>query len=53
MYVSFKYLLCVSLVLGTPFGNPECVRIFFTASEENLLEIILRIKNQLSKLNDL
>ena len=40
----------VALVAGTPFGNPECVRISYAASEENLLEAIKRIKNQLSKL---
>lgn len=40
----------VALVAGTPFGNPECVRISYAASEENLLEAINRIKNQLSKL---
>ena len=40
----------VSLVAGTPFGNPECVRISYAASEENLLEAISRIKYQLAKL---
>ena len=40
----------VALVAGTPFGNPECVRISYAASEDNLLEAIKRIKNQLSKL---
>ena len=40
----------VALVAGTPFGNPECIRISYAASEENLLEAISRIKNQLSKL---
>ena len=40
----------VALVAGTPFGNPECVRISYAASEENLLEAISRIKNQLSRL---
>lgn len=40
----------VALVAGTPFGNPECVRISYAASEENLLEAISRIKKQLSKL---
>jgi aspartate aminotransferase len=40
----------VALVAGTPFGNPECVRISYAASEEDLLEAISRIKNQLSKL---
>ena len=34
----------VALVAGTPFGNPECVRISYAASEENLLEAIKRIK---------
>ena len=40
----------VALVSGTPFGNPECVRISYAASEDDLLEAIKRIKNQLSKL---
>ena len=40
----------VSLVAGSPFGSPECIRISYAASEENLLEAISRIKNQLSKL---
>ena len=40
----------VALVAGTPFGNPECVRISYAASEENLLEALSRIKNQLYKL---
>jgi len=40
----------VALVAGTPFGNPECVRISYAASEDDLLEAIKRIKNQLSKL---
>ena len=40
----------VALVSGAPFGNPECVRISYAASEENLLEAIKRIKSQLEKL---
>lgn len=40
----------VSLVAGSPFGSPECIRISYAASEENLLEAISRIKNQLIKL---
>ena len=40
----------VALVAGTPFGNPECVRISYAASEDDLLEAIKRIKKQLSKL---
>tara|TARA_B100000902_G_scaffold334285_1_gene333361 strand:- start:11710 stop:12903 length:1194 start_codon:yes stop_codon:yes gene_type:complete len=40
----------VSLVSGTPFGNPECVRISYAASEKDLLTAIKRIKKQLSKL---
>jgi len=40
----------VSLVSGTPFGSPECLRISYAASEKNLLEAISRIKHQLSKL---
>ena len=41
----------VALVSGAPFGNPECVRISYAASEENLLEAVKRIKLQLEKLN--
>ena len=40
----------VALVSGAPFGNPECVRISYAASEENLLEAFKRIKLQLEKL---
>ena len=41
----------VALVSGTAFGNPECVRISYAASEENLLEAANRIQIQLEKLN--
>ena len=41
----------VALVSGSAFGNPECVRISYAASEKNLLEAVKRIKNQLEKLN--
>ena len=40
----------VALVSGAPFGNPECVRISYAASEEKLLEAAKRIKNQLANL---
>ena len=40
----------VALVSGAPFGNPECVRISYAASEENSLEAVKRIKSQLEKL---
>ena len=40
----------VALVSGAPFGNPECVRISYAASEEKLLEASKRIKNQLANL---
>ncbi|MBT7896399.1 MAG: pyridoxal phosphate-dependent aminotransferase [Flavobacteriales bacterium] len=41
----------VALVSGSAFGNPECVRISYAASDTKLLEASKRIKNQLSKLN--
>jgi len=41
----------VALVSGAPFGNPECVRISYAASEENLIEATKRIKKQLEKLS--
>ena len=40
----------VALVSGAPFGNPECVRISYAASEEKLIEAVKRIKIQLEKL---
>jgi aspartate aminotransferase len=40
----------VSLVPGTGFGCPECIRMSFAASEENLAKAIDRIKDCLSKL---
>ena len=41
----------VALVSGEPFGNPECVRISYAASDDKLLEASKRIKNQLAQLN--
>jgi aspartate aminotransferase len=41
----------VALVTGTAFGAPNCVRISYAASEENLREAISRIKQVLSRLS--
>ncbi len=40
----------VALVAGEAFGSPNCVRISYAASEENLIEAVKRIKKSLSKL---
>jgi aspartate aminotransferase len=40
----------VALVSGSPFGNPECLRISYAASDEKLLEAVKRISHQLDKL---
>jgi len=40
----------VAFVSGTAFGNPECIRISYASSEENLIEAFNRIKIQLEKL---
>jgi aspartate aminotransferase len=40
----------VSMVTGGAFGNPECIRISYAASEEDLNEALRRIKNSLEKL---
>jgi len=40
----------VALVSGAAFGAPNCVRISYAASEENLREAIGRIKSVLAKL---
>lgn len=39
----------VSLVTGAAFGAPNCVRISYAASEEELKEALTRIKNALAK----
>lgn len=41
----------VSIVTGEAFGDPNCVRISYAASEENLREAISRIKKALSQLS--
>lgn len=41
----------VSLVDGEAFGAPNCVRLSYAASDENLKEALRRIKAQLEKLN--
>ncbi|WP_226390830.1 pyridoxal phosphate-dependent aminotransferase [Penaeicola halotolerans] len=40
----------VSLVTGAAFGAPDCIRLSFAASDDELVEAIKRIKNVLSKL---
>tara|TARA_Y100001978_G_scaffold51628_1_gene46475 strand:+ start:986 stop:2179 length:1194 start_codon:yes stop_codon:yes gene_type:complete len=40
----------VALVAGAAFGTPNCVRISYAASEDNLKEAIKRIKVSLAKL---
>ena len=41
----------VAVVTGAAFGAPNCVRISYAASEENLREAISRIKQVLNKLS--
>lgn len=41
----------VSIVTGEAFGDPNCVRISYAASEENLKEAMSRIKKALSQLS--
>ncbi|MTI23181.1 pyridoxal phosphate-dependent aminotransferase [Fulvivirga sp. RKSG066] len=41
----------VSLVTGEAFGDPNCVRLSYAASEEDLKEAIKRIKNVLGELS--
>ncbi len=40
----------VAFVSGAAFGNPECIRISYAASDDKLIEAMQRIKKQLSKL---
>ncbi|UXP32290.1 pyridoxal phosphate-dependent aminotransferase [Reichenbachiella agarivorans] len=41
----------VSLVTGDAFGDPNCIRLSYAASEENLKTAIIRIKEAVAKLN--
>lgn len=41
----------VAVVTGEAFGDPNCVRLSYAASEETLKEAILRIKTALDKLS--
>ena len=41
----------VACVAGDAFGNPECIRISYAASDEKLIEAIRRIKKNLAKLS--
>jgi aspartate aminotransferase len=41
----------VALVSGEAFGDPNCIRISYAASEETLTEAMKRIKISLEKLN--
>ena len=41
----------VSLVTGDAFGDPNCIRLSYAASREDLVEAIKRIKEALSKLS--
>jgi aspartate aminotransferase len=49
LYILDKGL--VALVTGEAFGDPNCVRLSYAASEEELKEAISRIKNVLERLN--
>ena len=40
----------VACVAGDAFGNPECIRISYAASDEKLVEAMNRIKTHLAKL---
>ena len=40
----------VAFVSGEAFGNPECIRISYAASDKKIIEAMKRIKLQLSKL---
>lgn len=41
----------VALVTGDAFGDPNCIRISYAASEETLTKAMSRVKEALSKLN--
>ena len=40
----------VATVAGDPFGAPECIRLSYATSEENIIEAVARIKAALARL---
>ena len=38
----------VATVTGEAFGNPNCIRISYAASQDQIIEAVSRIKNALS-----
>jgi aspartate aminotransferase len=38
----------VATVTGEAFGNPDCIRISYAASQEQIIEAVKRIKEALS-----
>jgi aspartate aminotransferase len=40
----------VATVSGAAFGSPECIRLSYAASDDDLREAVKRIKNALAKL---
>ena len=38
----------VATVTGEAFGNPNCIRISYAASQDQIIEAVQRIKNALS-----
>jgi aspartate aminotransferase len=41
----------VALVSGIAFGAPDCIRISYAASDDNIREAVKRIKAALERLN--
>ncbi len=41
----------VAVVTGEAFGNKNCIRISYAASEDNIIKAMNRIKNALEKLS--
>ena len=42
----------VACVGGTSFGAPECIRMSYATSDENIVEAMRRIKETLARLNN-
>jgi len=45
--LNFAHVACVA---GDAFGNPECIRISYAASDKKLTDAVSRIKTHLAKL---
>ena len=50
LYINPSIVSDIQRICGTSFGAPECIRMSYATSDENIVEAIRRIKEALAKL---